>query len=219
MKHLIVASAVIGGLCSQAAHAAVPAECFAKPAAVFAAHPNATHASYTLRLKRSQRCWFADAFKADESPVKVEADPQPQPREGVVDSIFAFLFKAEANPEPQPGDTAVEPPPQPSAKVGPPAPQPRKGALVSAPKLRTATAAHALQPRTTGAAPAQQPRTTGAPPAQQPRAVAIKPAPPSTVFDFPMQIIAQGLNRLAPVDESPTDFEGRFSVTGYKMLK
>jgi hypothetical protein len=26
----------------------------------------------------------------------------------------------------------------------------------------------------------------------------------------------RGLSRLSPVDESPTDFEGRFSAAGYK---
>jgi hypothetical protein len=61
MKRLIVTLGVIGaGLCSPAAAAA--AECFASPAAVFAAHPHAAHASYTLRAnKGSARCWYADA--------------------------------------------------------------------------------------------------------------------------------------------------------------
>jgi hypothetical protein len=68
MKRLIFASVIIvAGVYGQVAHAAAPAECFANPAAAFSAHPNATHASYIARGKRSGgsgRCWYANAFKA-----------------------------------------------------------------------------------------------------------------------------------------------------------
>src|SRR5579864_9637937 len=76
MKHMVLASAVIvAGLCSHVAHAAAPADCFANPGAVFSAHPNATHASYIVRGKRSGgsgRCWYADGFKS-----RAQADEKP----------------------------------------------------------------------------------------------------------------------------------------------
>jgi hypothetical protein len=105
MKRLIFAFAVIAAwFCSQAVQAAAAAECFATSSAVFAAHPNATHASYTAHGKRSGgsgRCWFADAFKTE-----AKANPRPTPRlAATVDQTFAPR-PAIAVPAPRPRSTA-----------------------------------------------------------------------------------------------------------------
>jgi len=151
MKHLIFASAVIAALlCNPVAHAAAPAECFANSGAVFAAHPDATHASYIVRGKR---CWFADAFKKD----------------------------AKANPASAPRPVAA------------------------APRTRPATAAPAPEPRITAAAPTPMPAMMQFP----------KEMPPA----IQIAVSARELSRLSPDDETPADFESRFSVSGYKVRK
>jgi len=69
MKRLLLVFGLMGaGLFSPAAAAR---ECFATPAAAYAAHPNAAHASYT-RLNRAQRCWYVDA------PTAHARTPSPQ---------------------------------------------------------------------------------------------------------------------------------------------
>lgn len=74
MKRLLFVFGVLGaGLVNSAADAR---GCFASAAAVFAAHPNAAHASYTLRPKRPERCWYADAFKSE---AKAAAKPASRP--------------------------------------------------------------------------------------------------------------------------------------------
>jgi hypothetical protein len=179
MKRLIFAFAVIGaGLCSQAAHAAAPSECLASPAAVFAAHPTASHASYTSRMKRSERCWYADAFKTESRAVATIA-----PTSALRHAIIA--------PTPQPRPAAAEFTSQPNTAAIAPAPQPRGMATT---------------------VPAQEPRTTAARPTPRPLAVKFLTQVPRTTQ------LSPGLTRLSPVDEdAPTDFEGRFSVIGYKV--
>jgi hypothetical protein len=181
MKRLIFTFGVIGvGLCSQAAHAAAPAECFANPSAVFAAHPNATHASYTLRVKRSTRCWYADAFRT-EAEAKAEVKPTPRSAATIA-----------RTPAPPPAVTA----------------QPR-------------------HPRTAALAPGPRPYATAAAPAPEPRTTAAAPRAPPAIVQFPREIPpaiqisvnAQELSRLVSVDETPADFESRFSVSGYKARK
>jgi hypothetical protein len=168
MKRLIFTFGVMGAwLCNPAAHAAAAAECFAKPAAVFAAHPNAAHVSYTLRARRGERCWYADAFNTE--------------------------AKAKAKPTPRPVATVAQ---------------------TSA--LRPAIAATESHPRATAVAPVPRPRTT-----------AVAPAPRPGIVQFPREIPpaiqisvnAGELSRVLPVDETPADFESRFSVSGYKLQK
>lgn len=171
MKHLIFASAVLAvGLCNQAAHAATPAECFANSRAVFAAHPNASHASYTLRGNRpggSGRCWFADAFKTE-----AKANPKSAPHPvATVDQTTA----------PRPAITAAAP-----------------------------------QPRTTAVKPVPRVRTTAFAPASPPGMVRFPGGIPPAIQ---IAVNAQELSRLLPVDETPADFESRFSVSGYKARK
>ncbi len=179
MKRLIFAFAVIGaGLCSQAAHAAAPSECLASPAAVFAAHPNATHASYTSHMKRSERCWYADAFKTEPRAVATMA-----PTSASQHAIIA--------PTPQPRPAGAEFASQPNTAAVAPAPQPRGMATI---------------------VPARQPHTTAAMPKPQPVAVKFLTQVPRTTQ------LSLGVTRLSPIDEeAPADFEGRFSVIGYKM--
>jgi hypothetical protein len=177
MKRLIFALAVIGaGLCSQAGHAAAASECLASPAAVFAAHPNASHASYTSHMKRSERCWYADAFKTEPRAVATIA-PTSASRHAII------------APTPRPRPATAEFTSQPSTTAV--APQPRGMATT---------------------VPAREPHTTAA--MSTPRPVAVKfltQAPRTTQ-------LSPGLSRLSPVDEeAPTDFEGRFSVIGYKV--
>jgi hypothetical protein len=177
MKRLILPFALIGaGLCSQAAGAA-PTECFAKPSAVFSAHPNATHASYLIR-HRSERCWYADAFRSE---------AKPQPRQ---------LAMAVPKSAPQPAMTA-------------PSPQPR-------------AMASSTEPQTTAVAPSPQPRAAAVIPVSQPRVRSIAPAPRPAAVEIAshnprVSQIARGMNWISNADESPTDFEGRFAVTGYSV--
>jgi hypothetical protein len=180
MKRLILPFALIGaGLCSQAADAA-PTECFAKPSAVFAAHPNATHASYSLRVKRGERCWYADAFKT-EAEAKAKAKPAPHPVARVA-------------------ETSV-----PRPAIAAPASHPRTTAVAPLPRSRPMAVTPALQPRTTAAAPASRPVMM-----QFPREI-----PPA----IQIAVDARELSRLLPVDETPADFESRFSVSGYKVRR
>jgi hypothetical protein len=151
MKYLIFASAVIAALlCNPAAQAAAPAECFANSAAVFAAHPDATHAGYIVRGKR---CWFADAFKKD----------------------------AKANPA-----SASRP-------------------VAAATRTRHAATAPAPEPRTIAVAPMSMPAMMQFP----------KEMPPA----LQIAVNARDLSRLSPDDDTPADFESRFSVSGYKVPK
>jgi hypothetical protein len=153
MKHLLFASAVIiAGLCNPAAHAAAPTECFATSGAVFAAHPNAAHASYIVRGKR---CWFADVFKKD----------------------------AKANPA--------------SAS--------RPVATAARPRPATTSPARAPEPRTTSVVPTSMPAMMQFP----------KDMPPA----IQIAVNPRELSRLLLDDETPADFESRFSVSGYKVRK
>lgn len=172
MKRLIFTFALIGaGLCSPAVHAAAQPECFASPRAVFSAHPNATHVSYSLRVKRSERCWYADAFRANAAPERP--------------AVAAAPAQTSA-----PRRTATAPAPQQrTAAVAPPAPRSHTAAVVPA---------------------WQPPHVKAAPLSSRPAAVEF-----ATEFQ---PLVARGLSRLLPVDESPTDFEGRFSATGYKKV-
>jgi hypothetical protein len=103
MKCLIFALGVIGaGLCSHAALAVTPAECFARPAAVFVAHPSATHASYSLRAKRAKRCWYADAFNTE---AKIKAKSAPP----AVATVAETSAPGAAITAPQPRITAATP--------------------------------------------------------------------------------------------------------------
>jgi hypothetical protein len=175
MKRLILIFGLIGaGLCDNAAHAAAPAQCFGSAAAVFAAHPNAAHVSYTLRVKRSERCWYADAFNSE-----ANAKAKPAPR-----------------------------------------------AVTRTSAARPATTGEAPQPRAMAVAPAEQPRTAAIAAAPRPRIPAITPASLLVTVPFPsgtppsIQIVnAQELSRLLPVQETPADFESRFSASGYKVPK
>jgi hypothetical protein len=77
MKRFILIFGMMGaGLCNHVALAATSPECFASAAAAFAAHPNGAHASYTVRGKRSERCWYVDAFNAK---AKAVAKPASRP--------------------------------------------------------------------------------------------------------------------------------------------
>jgi hypothetical protein len=135
MKRLIFAFAVIGvGLCSQAAHAVALSECFASSGAVFAAHPNATHASYTSRVKRSERCWYADAFKTEPHAVVAIAQTSA--------SRHAIMA-----PTPQPRPAAAEFTSQPNTTAIAPAPQARG----------VATTVPTREPHTTTATPTPRP--------------------------------------------------------------
>jgi hypothetical protein len=175
MKRLLFLFGLIGaGLCDHAAHAAAPTECFASAAAAYAAHPKAAHVSYTLRVKRSERCWYADAFKSE-----ANAKAKPAPR-----------------------------------------------TVAGASEARPAITAQAPQPRATAVEPAEQPRTAAVAPAPRPRIPAIARASLLVTVPFPsgtppsIQIVnAQELSRLLPVEETPADFESRFSASGYKVSK
>jgi hypothetical protein len=149
MKRFMLILAVIGaGLCNPATRAAAQAECFANPAAVFAAHPNAAHASYTLRAKRSGRCWYADAFKTE--------------------------AKAQANTKPAPRRVARTSAPRPANATS--ASHQRTAAVAPAPHQRATPVALASQPLTTAVAPTPPPVTSqfpnGLPPAIQ---IAVNP--------------------------------------------
>ncbi len=197
MKRLILLFWMIGaGLCSHTTDAAA-SECFASSAAVFAAHPNASHASY--RVKKSERCWYADAFNSE---AKAEAKPAPR--------HVATVARTSA---PHPAITAQ-------------APQPRTTAVAPAEQLRAVALAPAEQPRTAAVAPWEQPRTAAVAPAPRPRIPAIAPASLLVTVPFPsgtppsIQIVsAQELSRLLVLEEPPADFESRFSACGYKVRK
>jgi hypothetical protein len=133
MKRLMFIFGVIGaGLCNHAAHAAAPAECYASPVAVFAAHPNAAHASYTRRVKGSERCWFADSVNSD---AKAKAKPAPHPVATVARS--SAPPPAITAPAPQPHAMAVAPAEQPRTAAVAPAPRPRIPAIAPASLLVT----------------------------------------------------------------------------------
>lgn len=178
MKRLIFIFGVIGaGLCSPAAHAAAPTECFANSAAVFAAHPNASHASYSLRMKKSQRCWYADAFRAE-----AKAKAKPALLHPVAMIVRASTTHSASAVAPEPRTTAIAP-----------TPQPRAMAIAAEPR-----------PHVAAATPASRPSIL-----QFPREI-----PPA----IQISINAQELCRLSP-DETPADFESRFSVSGYRGRK
>jgi hypothetical protein len=198
MKRMVLASAVIvAGFCSHVAHAAAPADCFANPGAVFSAHPNATHAGYIVRGKRSGgsgRCWYADSFKS-----QAQANEKPALR-----SIAATGVTSTAR--------------TPTAKTST-----AKTLTTGKSVLHHTIKASTPQPRATAMAPALQLRGTVMEPMPQPRAAAV----PHASLDFPKQIPpavqiavnARELSRLSLVDESPTDFNSRFSASGYKAPK
>jgi hypothetical protein len=208
MKRLILFFGMIGaGLCSHTAHAAA-SECFASSTAVFAAHPNASHASYTLRVKKSERCWYADAFNSE---AKAKAKPHP----AAAVTRTSAPPPAITAPVPQPRTTAVAPEEQPSIM-----------AFASAEQPRTMAFAPAKQPGAAAVAPAKQPRTAEVAPASRPHIPAIAPASLFVTVPFPsgtppsIQIVsAQELSRLLRVEETPADFESRFSASGYKVRK
>lgn len=182
MKRLIFAcTAIAAALCSYAAEAA-PSECFASPAAVFAAHRNATHASYKRRAKGSERCWYADAFRKDPE-VKPEPQPEPQLR-GPLARSGRQPNAAEVASAQQPATTAVAS-----------APQPRTAAIASAPRPRNVAVASAPSPRATAVTSARPPLAFEFP-AQIAPWIQMKP----------------GASRLLPADDAPADFEGRFSA-------
>ncbi len=183
MKRLIFAcTAIAAALCSFAADAA-PSECFASPAAVFAAHRNATHASYTRRAKGPERCWYADAFRKDPE-VKPEPKPEPEPPLRGPLATSAQPHIAAAASAPLPATTAVAPAAQPRAATIAPAPPPRSAAFASAPS----------------------PRTTVVTSARPPQAFEF----PAQIA--PWIQITPGSSRILPADEAPADFEGRFSA-------
>jgi hypothetical protein len=73
---------------------------------------------------------------------------------------------------------------------------------------------------------AEQPRTAEVAPAARPHIPAIAPASLFVTVPFPsgtppsIQIVsAQELSRLLRVEETPADFESRFSASGYKVRK
>jgi hypothetical protein len=177
MKSLVFASAmIVAALYNQVAHAAAPAECFVNPGAVYSAHPNASHASYIVRGKRSGgsgRCWFADAFKT-----KMQADAKSALR-----SVATVA------------DTSA---------------------------LRPSITVSALQPRATAIAS----------PTLQSRTEAVAPSSPAMTMQLPRGILSatriavnvqefgrQQFGRSMPVDETPADFESRFSASGYNARK
>jgi cytochrome c556 len=166
MKRLILAFAVIAAwLCNSAAHAATPSECFSTSAAVFAAHPNAAHASYVVR---GQRCWFADSFRKESEAIRREAKANPAP-----------------------------------------ASHPVAAASRTSAQLHVTTERHAMT------APAPAPSTAAAPAAPWPVMVQFKNMPPA----LQMVVNTQGSTRLLQDDETPADFESRFSVSGYNARK
>jgi hypothetical protein len=172
---MIIFGVIGAGLCDHAAHAAAPTECFGSAAAVYAAHPNAAHVSYTLRVKRSERCWYADAFNSE---ANAKAKPAPHTVARTSEARPAITAQA-----PQARATAVEPAEQPRSTV----------AVAPAPRPRIPTIAHASLLVTV-------PFPSGTPPS--------------------IQIVnAQELSRLLPVEETPADFESRFSASGYKVSK
>jgi hypothetical protein len=107
MKRLIVIFGMMGaGLCNHAALAAPSPECFASAAAAFAAHPNGAHASYTVREKRSERCWYVDAFN---SKTKAVAKPASRP----VARVAPTSWPRPAVSAPMPQASAAEATPRP----------------------------------------------------------------------------------------------------------
>lgn len=164
MKRLILVFGVLGaGMFSPAADAR---ECFATPAAVYAAHPNAAHASYT-RINKPQRCWYADVFKAH----------------------------------------AKEPTPQRLAAVTPTS----RGAVAvpqtAAPARQRHEAPAAATPAADWHGDAAMSATMFVP---FPSGV-----PPSSRFASDVQ----PLNRLLSAEDTPADFESRFSASGYRVRK
>lgn len=168
MKRLLLVFGLIGaGLFSPAAEAR---ECFATPAAVYAAHPNAAHASYT-RINRPQRCWFADGFTVHAT----KHGPAPQ-----------HLAVVTAAPR-----GAAAPPP-PAAAASRDWGRPAGGATASRADWHgdVANAATMLVPFPSG-------------------------LPPSTR----LAVDAPPLNRLLSAEDTPADFESRFSASGYRVRK
>jgi hypothetical protein len=164
MKRLLFVLAMISaGLCSYPSYAAAPDTCFANPAAVFAAHPNASHVRYSLRVKKSQRCWYADAFRTE---ANVNASVKPAPRHVARTAASRPAYAAAAG------------------------------------RLRaTSTIAPAPQPSTTAAAPPSPPALTQFP----------SDLPPAILI----AVEARQLSRLLLLDDTPADFESRFS--GYQV--
>lgn len=76
--------------------------------------------------------------------------------------------------------------------------------------------APAAQLRAMGIAPAPHPRTTASASALRPITVAFPAQIPPAVQ---IAVSARELSQLVSADEEPTDFNGRFSVSGYKVPK
>ena len=167
MKRLLLVFGLMGaGLFSPAAEAR---ECFATPAAVYAAHPNAAHASYT-RLNRPQRCWYADGFTT-------HAKATPAPQHAAAAATRAP--RTAAAPAPQPATAATREWHRPPDTVAPA--NWHGDASVSATMF--------------------MPFLSGLPPSLQ------------------LAVDAQPLNRLLSTDDTPADFESRFSASGYRVRK
>ena len=167
MKRLLLVFGLMGaGIFSPAAEAR---ECFATPAAVYAAHPNAAHASYT-RINRPQRCWYADGVTTH----------------------------------------ARAPAPQHLAAV---APAPRGAAVPAHEAVATVTQT-----------PAWHRPAPPAPPASwrgdaTMSATMLVPFPSGLPPSLQLAVDAQPLNRLLSTDDTPADFESRFSASGYRGHK
>lgn len=117
MKRLIFAFAVIVAWHCNQAYAA-PAECFSNSSAVFDAHPNASHASYIVRGKRSGgsgRCWFADAFRTEAKTSarpashSVAAAAQTSAPRAASATLASQLRSTEVAFVPEPRTTAIAP--------------------------------------------------------------------------------------------------------------
>lgn len=95
-------------------------------------------------------------------------------------------------------------------------PMPHPVATIAKTSTETSTLRHkapAPQPPATAIAPAPKPRTTAFAPALRPTfPTQIPPA-------LQIAVNARELSQLWPGDESPTDFNGRFSVSGYRVPK
>jgi hypothetical protein len=98
-------------------------------------------------------------------------------------------------------------------------PMPHPVGTIAKPSTETSALRHQApspQPRVTAVAPSPQPRTTAVAPVLHPITVAFPtPIPPAVQIS----VNARELSQLLPADESPTDFNGRFSVSGYRVPK
>lgn len=189
-------------------------DCFPNPAAVMAAHPDATHVSWVRH--NNPPCYFADRFRAGARQAAVQPQqPAVQPQQAAVQP------QQPTQPQQQFGILGIplgfpEPAPQPA--VQPPAPQPQQAVQEPAPRQRR----HAARPQPQRAiAVAPAPRTTAAAPHDDPA-----PEPPPLLRLTPPPAAAQAAPQpAAPAtraaatqdagDDGVADFESRFSASGY----